>query len=557
MPDDPLAESARQAEASEAASSIREDEDGVTIVVSFRERWRFTPRVVDGILQNTTGRFRILLLDSGMPQFVKDKLRSHRESGAIDVVDVGRGTLPNHARAMVAPRLTSKYAVFIDNDVIVMPGWLDALVDCAESTGAGIVGPLYLIGNDDQADLIHMAGGDLAVAREDGGLRMADTHRHSMRKLADIAPELRREICDFAEYHCLLMRREVYSAEAIFDRDIVTVHEHIHASLLAREMGYETWLEPGSRVKYLSFSPWLAGEVADFRRRWALPTAEDSLTHFAARWGVVDDAEFRDRVRRFLLHHFSRADLLDPRGEMAITRDRTMTVADLQQNFSGLALLAQNRGCNADEILLLGRCYRVAIGLCDGMFRPCGRPFINHLVGTASVLLFYGCTLQTAVAGMLHAAFSHGRRPRTPEADAEIGRLIGQLGQAGNRAAKVAQLYDRRDSIFADIENRGVRSSGLPIGMAELYLLEAANDVDMHLSLEIAISGRGDAISGRGLAFCREVVGTIGLPALATTMSKLREDRIDLPRIRFNGEFAGSFLLDHGQAVPAARHGKK
>jgi hypothetical protein len=553
MPEDPLAEAAGQDEASGAMSRQGSDDDLVTIVVSFRERWRFTARVIDAIIDNTTGPFRIVLLDSGMPQNVRDEVRAHHESGAIDIVDVGPGTLPNHGRAIIAPRLKSKYVVFIDNDVIVMPHWLDRLVDCAESTGAGIVGPLYLMGNDGAADLVHMAGGDLAVTQEEGGLRMADTHRHSMRKLVEIEPELRREICDFAEYHCLMMRREVYSAADMFDRDIVTVHEHIHASLLARAMGYETWLEPGSKVKYLSFAPWLTGEFADFRHRWALATADDSLTHFASRWGVVDDAEFRDRIGKFLLHHFSRADLLDPRAGMALTRDRPMTRADLQQNFSGLVLLAQARGCTADEILLLGRCYRIALRLCNGMFRPCGRPFINHLVGLASVLLFYGCTVQTAVAGMLHAAFSHGRQPRTAEADGEISRLIGQLGHPGNRAANVAQLYDRRDSIFSEVENKGARSSGLPIGVAELYLLEAANDVDMHLSLEVATSGRDDALSGQTLIFCQEVMETIGLPALAATMSAAREEQVDLPMIRFNGEFTGSFLLDGSRVMPAAR----
>jgi hypothetical protein len=553
MADDPPPEPAGQVDAGKAVADHGSPDDLVTIVVSFRERWRFTASAIAGIIQNTTGACRILLLDSGMPQNIRDEVQPYYESGAIDIVDVGQGTLPNHGRALIAPRVTSKYAVFIDNDVIVMPDWLDKLLECAEATGAGIVGPLYLWGHDGQPDLVHMAGGDLAIAQENGRLRMADTHRHSMQKLADIEPSLCRETCDFAEYHCLLMRREVYSAEGMFDRDIVTIHEHIHASLMAREMGYDTWLEPGSKVKYLSFAPWLTGEMADFRNRWALTTAASSLTHFAKRWDVVDDAEFRDRIGQFLLLHFSRADLLDPRSGMTATRDRVMTRADLQQNFSGLALLAQARGCTMDEILMLARSYRVAIDLCNGMFRPCGRPFVNHLVGTASVLLFYGCSLQTAVAGMLHAAFSHGRRPRSPETDGEINSQIARLGGVGNRAAKVAQLYDRRTSIYSNLANKAVDCSRLPIGLAELYLLEAANDVDMHLSLEVATAGRSDAISGHTLAYCQQVIETIGLPALAATLSAVREEPVDLPRVRFNNEFTGSFLLEQGRISPAAR----
>ena len=44
-----------------------------------------------------------------------------------------------------------------------MPGWLEALVECAEDTNAAIVAPLYLIGElEDQ--IIHMAGGIIEVA---------------------------------------------------------------------------------------------------------------------------------------------------------------------------------------------------------------------------------------------------------------------------------------------------------------------------------------------------------------------------------------------------------
>src|ERR1700759_5388844 len=108
MSDDPLPQSAGQ------------DAPLVTIVVSFRERWRFTARTIEGIINNTPGQFGILLLDSGMPQNVRDEVQPHHDSGAIEIVDVGRGTLPNHGRAIVAERLKSKYAVFIDNDIIVM-----------------------------------------------------------------------------------------------------------------------------------------------------------------------------------------------------------------------------------------------------------------------------------------------------------------------------------------------------------------------------------------------------------------------------------------------------
>ena len=72
MADDPPPEPAGQVDAGKAVADHGSHDDLVTIVVSFRERWRFTARAIAGIIQNTTGPYKILLLDSGMPQSIRD-----------------------------------------------------------------------------------------------------------------------------------------------------------------------------------------------------------------------------------------------------------------------------------------------------------------------------------------------------------------------------------------------------------------------------------------------------------------------------------------------------
>ena len=47
----------------------------VTVVVSFRERWRFTAQTVESILRNTDGDFAVWVLDSGMPEDVRAALK--------------------------------------------------------------------------------------------------------------------------------------------------------------------------------------------------------------------------------------------------------------------------------------------------------------------------------------------------------------------------------------------------------------------------------------------------------------------------------------------------
>ena len=53
-------------------ASIEDEAPLVTIVISFRERWRFTPLAVESILENSGGTFALWLLDPGMPAEIRD-----------------------------------------------------------------------------------------------------------------------------------------------------------------------------------------------------------------------------------------------------------------------------------------------------------------------------------------------------------------------------------------------------------------------------------------------------------------------------------------------------
>src|SRR5207249_8335576 len=56
-----------------------------------------------------------------------------------------RHLVPNEARNIGLRRVRTRYVVFIDNDAVPAPGWLERMVECAEETGAWVVGPLYLV----------------------------------------------------------------------------------------------------------------------------------------------------------------------------------------------------------------------------------------------------------------------------------------------------------------------------------------------------------------------------------------------------------------------------
>lgn len=528
------------------AAQVEAGSPRVTVVISFRERWRFTALTVASILRHSGGDVAVWLLDPGMPEAVRVAVKPHVDAGQVEVVAVTPGLQPNEWRAQIAPRLVSPFAVFIDNDVVVTPGWLDRMLECADETNAGIVCPLYLWGKQEQSDVIHMAGGKLDLEPAQDGARMTESHRFVNRTVADVADELHREPCGFGEYHCLMMRREVYSAEGIFDPGIVTVHEHIHASMLAREMGFETWFEPTSEVNYLALAEWHVGEVEDFRARWDFSAAESSLAHFARRWGVIDDEDYRFPVRKFLIGHAGRSDLLDPRPDMAARRAQAMTRADLESTFGGLQWLAAERGYSDDDIMFLCRAYRLAMALLENYYRPCGRPFINHLAGTASVLLFYGCPIPHVLAGLLHASLTHGPKGRAMDWLARFATAGGPT----KAAADLAILYANRAKVLEPIDLGRSAIDLLPVEVASLYVLDAANEIDMHLSLEVAVSGRTDVYDEAKARTYRTLLERVGLPGMAATLAAIGAgDR--RPAIPFKSGQMISFRLGNGPAEVA------
>lgn len=52
--------------------------------------------------------------------------------------------------------------------------------------------------------------------------------------------------------------------------------------------------------------------------------------------------------------------------------------------------------------------YELSMRIVGSRFRPDGRPFTSHGIGTASILAGIGCDADVVIAGMLHNAYSWG-----------------------------------------------------------------------------------------------------------------------------------------------------
>ena len=140
----------------------------VTVVVSPRECFSYARDSLASIFAHTQSPFSLVYVDGGSPRALKQHLEARAREAGFRLIRTEHYLSPNRARNLGLRHVTTKYVVFIDNDVIVTPRWLSALVECAEATGATIVSPLICEGEPAHT-IVHCAGGECGVREEARG----------------------------------------------------------------------------------------------------------------------------------------------------------------------------------------------------------------------------------------------------------------------------------------------------------------------------------------------------------------------------------------------------
>jgi len=180
--------------------------------------------------------------------------------------------------------------------------------------------------------------------------------------------------------------------------------------------------------------------------------------------------------------------------------------------------------------------------LLDGLYRPCGRPFINHLAGTASVLLFYGCPMPHVIAALLHAVYTHGPPAKVPN----WLNYLAQTYHEGRTAVRMIERYGERADLLDSADFSGGGMAELPLDTASLFLIDAANEIDMFLSLEVCVTGRSDVLPEARRDNCIALLDNIGLPGMAATLRGVRDQVEGLAPVPLQTKTQISFRIPAG-----------
>jgi GT2 family glycosyltransferase len=486
----------------------------VTLIVTQRERMSLSEMSLENILADRSEPFRLIYVDGGAAEPVRTYLQ-HR------VPDVG-GLLirrdewlwPNVARNLALPHVNTPYVVFIDNDVVVEPGWLKRLVTTAEQTGAAIVGPLYLISDGVKEPVIHMAGGSIIRVESPAGVALHERHERLNAPLAE-RRDLTRMPCDFVEYHCALARTDFVRNAGGLNNDIVCVHEHIDIALDAKKADLAVIFEPAAAVTQHAFAPFHLADLTYHRWRWHRDSARASLSAFAHKWNVLDDAEATKGVRAFIDGMTSHLDPLVPQLEHKRAQ-APLKAGDVQQTLYGFLSQAHEQGYSPTALDTFVKANNVAVMLFGGGFRPCTRSFVAHCVGTASALVAFGFAPRIVVAGFLHAAYSHaqlGPQPRAALAD-----ICTSLGKAfGQRAEQLIRRY-ARFQLNPDAWRVAHPVETMTVEDAETVAIALANEIDLWASGEALVTNDPGLSTGEWTAYFKAVAKGLAIEAFAETL---------------------------------------
>jgi hypothetical protein len=260
----------------------------VTIVMTVRENYSLTIQSIDSIIKFTTAPYRFIFVNYKVPEPILEEIKKR------DGVEIFNSDSPYPSVSMksVVPELNLPYTVFLDNNITVSPLWLENLIVCMELNNAGVVGPAYLW----KKDKIHMFGGDITVR----GNHFIEKH-YLIDQPAHILKKLKTRRCDYAEYHCLMVRTDLLKQGAL-DDSLLILHQHIDLSLMAKRMGYGTFVTPHSVVTYENQTNICDNELDLFRERWDYSAGEKDIEYFCKKWKVNNDSGFDD-VRNFLRRH--------------------------------------------------------------------------------------------------------------------------------------------------------------------------------------------------------------------------------------------------------------
>lgn len=229
----------------------------------------YLPECLDALLAQDPPPAEVIVVDNHSDDRSRELVAERYPQ--VKVIDTGFNGGPCHARNVGAKAAAGDRLLFVDNDVVLHPGGLAALVRCMDGDEKIAMVQARSLCGDDQ-DVVHYDGGDLHFL---GTLVLHNWYRRRSEAVDPDGP------IGAAIALCFLCRKDAYEAVSGFDENLFILYEDNEFSYKLRMRGYTIRLCPQALCTHK------AGTVGLSVRGDARYPGKRTYLHSKNRWYVL------------------------------------------------------------------------------------------------------------------------------------------------------------------------------------------------------------------------------------------------------------------------------
>jgi len=294
-------------------SGTTTDKPLVTIVMMQRDRLSLSELCLNSLYETADVPFRLIYVTGGTPKKYRKWLDGQAQTRGFEHVAYDRYLSPVEARNIGVEMSDTPFIYMSENDVVFKEGWLSALINCAEETGADVVNPLTCQG-DPFHEEIHFFGGHFYDPETffdipEGQRDFDEEIGLQGKKIHEVADQLVRKPTGFLEFHGVLVRKSLMEKVGPMDNNIISTKDYVDFCLNVLNAGGTIWTEPKSVITFILPRGEYSLQRIDwpyFLLRWSKKWEEKSIDNLQEKWGLQSDG--------FVAHRYSLMDWRFPAG---------------------------------------------------------------------------------------------------------------------------------------------------------------------------------------------------------------------------------------------------
>ena len=110
--------------------------------------------------------------------------------------------------------------------------------------------------------------------------------------------QLTRQETQLAEFHCVLVRTDIFETIGFLDEGLLNTKEHLDFCMTVTQLGHSVYFEPNAIVTYVPGPPLQWGDLAFYALRWSDAWTLSSLHHMRKKWNLAEDGYFKTKYKK-------------------------------------------------------------------------------------------------------------------------------------------------------------------------------------------------------------------------------------------------------------------